>query len=534
MNADGIAYLDIGDAYMRGDWQNAINPVWSPLYSWILGLVMSVIRPPMAWEFAVVHLVNLGLFLFSFLCFEYFWRQLGHYRQSATDAHRRSLPDWAWLTLGYALFIWVTLSLIAIWAVTPDMLMAGLVLLAAGLVARFRTGHLGWSSFLLLGLVLGLAYLAKAIMFPLGFVFLAVAWATPGELRRTTPRAAAALVVFLLVCLPYILVISRSHGSLTFGEAGTITYLRHVLGITDPHWRGDGKVFGNLSHPSRQLLSYPPVYEFAEPIGGTYPISYNPAYWYEGVTIPFDPGRQFQALVRNGIYYFELFGWQQGGLLTLVGLLYAVSSVRLPSLLVLVKRWGLLLAALTAFLLYGLVYAEGRYLGVFIVLLWADLFANIALPDSSSNRRIVRIASLLITILLLANIVAFNLEGYGRLSEAGNEASEEAPPAQPVEVAETLWQLGVDPGSPVGVIGYAYDAFWARLARVRIVAELVDWPGNPFWYGGPGVQHAAVEAFTDSGACAVVAEHAPDGASLPGWIQVKASSYYVYLLPENC
>ena len=40
MNADGIAYLDMGDAYWRGDWNMAINSVWSPLYSWLLGLVI--------------------------------------------------------------------------------------------------------------------------------------------------------------------------------------------------------------------------------------------------------------------------------------------------------------------------------------------------------------------------------------------------------------------------------------------------------------------------------------------------------------
>src|ERR1051325_8540895 len=45
MNADGISYLDIGDAYFRADWANAINPVWSPLYSWILGFANFVIRP---------------------------------------------------------------------------------------------------------------------------------------------------------------------------------------------------------------------------------------------------------------------------------------------------------------------------------------------------------------------------------------------------------------------------------------------------------------------------------------------------------
>lgn len=42
MNADGIVYLDIGDAYLRGDWAVAINPVWSPLYSWVLGLVVRI------------------------------------------------------------------------------------------------------------------------------------------------------------------------------------------------------------------------------------------------------------------------------------------------------------------------------------------------------------------------------------------------------------------------------------------------------------------------------------------------------------
>jgi hypothetical protein len=103
-----------------------------------------------------------------------------------------------------------------------------------------------------------------------------------------------------------------------------------------------------------------------------------------------------------------------------------------------------------------------------------------------------------------------------------------------VEVAETLWQMGVGPGGTVGVIGYAYDSFWARLARVRIVAELVDWEGNPFWYGDAALQQDVLRAFAGSGVCAVVAEYAPADAVLPGWEQVGASSYYVYPLPENC
>ncbi len=36
---DGVNYLDVADAYRRGDWSSAINGYWSPLYSWLLMLV---------------------------------------------------------------------------------------------------------------------------------------------------------------------------------------------------------------------------------------------------------------------------------------------------------------------------------------------------------------------------------------------------------------------------------------------------------------------------------------------------------------
>ena len=42
---DGISYLDIGDAYFRGEWNTAINAQWSPIYSWLLGLALYVFKP---------------------------------------------------------------------------------------------------------------------------------------------------------------------------------------------------------------------------------------------------------------------------------------------------------------------------------------------------------------------------------------------------------------------------------------------------------------------------------------------------------
>ena len=49
MNPDGVSYLDIGDAYWRGDWHNAINAYWSPMYSWILGLFVRALKPSAYW-----------------------------------------------------------------------------------------------------------------------------------------------------------------------------------------------------------------------------------------------------------------------------------------------------------------------------------------------------------------------------------------------------------------------------------------------------------------------------------------------------
>ena len=45
MGPDGISYLDIGDAYLRGDWYVAVNAMWSPFYSWLAGFWLMLFKP---------------------------------------------------------------------------------------------------------------------------------------------------------------------------------------------------------------------------------------------------------------------------------------------------------------------------------------------------------------------------------------------------------------------------------------------------------------------------------------------------------
>ena len=76
MNPDGISYLDIGDAYFRADWRNAINPVWSPFYSWLLGFANLITRPSISWQFPTVHITNFLIFLTALFSFEFMWEKL--------------------------------------------------------------------------------------------------------------------------------------------------------------------------------------------------------------------------------------------------------------------------------------------------------------------------------------------------------------------------------------------------------------------------------------------------------------------------
>lgn len=532
MNADGIAYLDIGDAYFRADWNTAINAVWSPLYSWILGLVNFIVKPPMQWEYPTVHIVNFFIYLFALTCFEFMW---GKVRGANSQTESLRLSDPLWWTLGYLLFIWTSLSLIQMWAVTPDMLMSGLVFLAAGLLAQLRSGDDRLRLFLSLGLILGLAYLSKTFMFSVAPVFFALVWLVQKRTWSAFKKTSLAAGVFLLISLPFILLISDVKGKFTIGEAGTVTYVRHVIGITDPHWQGDPLLGIVPAHPSRIIHESPRVYEFGEPIGGTYPLTTDPSYWYEGIEVKMSAGDLLRPLIPSGSFYLELFFQKQAILLACVIALYFMRQGTKYSTSEILNRWALVIPAVIAFGLYGLVLVANRYIGVWVLLFWADILANIRLPAAPNTKSWLNVLGGIAALGLLANIVMFNLDGFKRLNPTMGTASIEqtAPLAKPLEVAQTLRELGAQSGDKVGVIGYAYDSFWARLARVKIVAEMLEADAGDFWRGDALLQQGVLQAFGDAGVDAVVAEYVPAEVILDGWHQVGNSNYYIYVFAER-
>jgi hypothetical protein len=537
MNPDGVVYLDIGDTYLRGDWSSAVNAYWSPLYSWILGLSMHVLHPPMRWEFPTAHIINFFIYVFTLICFESVWlRLMRWHRANSSAGASATLPEWAWLALGYSLFIYSSLNLIKIWSVTPDMLVAAFVFLAAGLMVRIRTGLATWHTFAALGVVLGLGYLAKTAMFPLAFIFLAVSVFAVGNLRRASRVVPITFAFFLLIAGPYVAVLSSAKGRLTFGDTGKLMYAWHVNGVPHPHWQGEVLGAGTPEHSSRKIFELPPIYEFSRPFGGTYPVSYDPSYWYEGVMPHFELRGQINVLLSSLQYYFDLFFRQQGGLIVCVLILYFwMRKPRSTNIQNILQEFGLAIVALLAFGMFALVHVQPRYIGAFVVLLWADVLAAVRLPASQEARRLLSFAGAIMLSVMLMNIMAFNLQGFCDLTGVGKVNQVPSPqkagrPGWPGAVAEELHRLGIRPGDKVAVIGYAFDSFWARLARVQIVAEMFDWQAEKFWLGESALQSNVLRAFAGTGAKAIVAERVPSNVSPTGWHRVGNSNYYIYLL----
>lgn len=532
-DVDGISYLDMGDAYIRGDWGTAINGLWSPLYSWLLGIAGYLVQPLPEQEYQLFQIVNSVIYIFALFSFDFFIRQLLQYGRFQADKFSENefvrLPDWALLSLAYSLFIWSSFHWMFAWLQCPDMCVAAFVYLGAGLLLRIRAGATNWLTFVAFGTVLGLAYLAKAAMFPLGFVFLAVAALSTGDLRKSCPRVLSACAVFLLLAAPLIIALSIKTGRVTFSNAGRINYIWHVNGNSlswshFPHWQ-PGIGDGTPEHPAKKQFQAPVVYVFEPPGGGTYPMWYDPTYWWEGVSPRFSLREQIRALKVSGSFYYNFF-FDTPQCVLIVGLviLCLMSSSAGSCLKNLASQWVLLIPPIAAMVMYAFIHVETRYIGAFALVMWLGLFSGLRIPAQQQSRRLLGATAMAITGVILTVAV------FSTVAELRREDDHISDAASQWKKAASLQQIGLRPGDSVGVIGDTFGApRWARLARMKIIAEIPGAGAQEFWFADEVTRSQIIETFANAGAKAIVADNVPRGVSTTGWQKLGSRSDYVYL-----
>jgi hypothetical protein len=535
---DAIAYLDIGDAYVKGDWKTAINGYWSPLYAWVLGVTLAIFKPSAYWEFFVVKLVNFFAYILALIGFEFFLKELIFYRNTKisknTSEKIQQIPEWIWIVSGYLLFLWSTLRWTPLFCDTPDMYTAALVYFAAGIVLRLKARSPSWIAFIALGVTLAFAYFSKAVMFPVSIVFFAISAFSSSNLKCILPRVLVAFLVFAIVVAPYVTALSLSKGRFTFSDTGKLAHAWLVTGGVTPYryWQGREPGWGTPEHPPRIIYENPQVLEFAMPVGGTYPLWHDASYWYEGLKFQFNLKQQLFVLLKNCFFYWQYFlGSLTIGYLFLILVGGSVWGV----LNDLFRHWRLLSLAVAGLGAYaigidialavaGFAQPSTRYISPFVVLLFAGVFTSIRLPNSQRAKRLIVGTTLAILIVIGSQLA------LGGAKDAWAILNDPKPHIQ-WRVTESLQKLGIQSGDRVAILGsYMFpDYYWARLSRVKIIAEVLD--EKSFWQSSPAIRAEIFKAIDDTGVKAIVQEpgwQILEDELKQGWQKVGDTDYYVY------
>ena len=531
MVSDGMSYLDVGDAYFRRDWTAAVNGYWSPLYSWCLGLALHIFKPSLRWEFITVHLVNLIIYLMALLSFRFFLHSvLSDINEQVTERAEGvlALPEGILLGLGYSIFLWVSLVLIDPGLVTPDLLVAAIVFMIGSYLLELRI-HESYGKFAMFGVLCGAAYLGKAIMFPLGFGFLGILLLSGRLSKKRICGVLLSALLFLTVSSPFIAALSKQKGRLTFGDSGRLNYASLVNpGAPQVHWQGQPIGSGTPKHTTRQVLENPPVYEFAQPVAGTYPPWYDPSYWNEGVRPSFRLRAQTRVLVQSVRNYAIMLIGPQLGLIA--GLLIFILLGGAPTRRAIIFNWPLIAAAGLSIGTYSLVLVRPRYIGASVVLLALGILAGIRLPKKEQFSAAAKPVAAAIIATILFSVGAHVAEtAYKTMTVDGNPSQKDQ-----LEAAVGLQNLGLTGGDRVAVIGDGSFDFWARLARFRIVSEVSSLePGNrEFWASSWERRSLVYQKLRDTGAMVLVVWSPPANGMDPGWRRVAGTNYYARFLSK--
>ena len=525
IEGDGNNYLDVASAYLHGDWGHAVNGYWSPLFSWLLALCLGVFRTNPYWDSTVIHLLDFAGLLLSLFSFEFFFRAFLrlHIQLPASEEAETALSELGWWALGYALFLSTSLLLLTVVSTTPDVWVAVLTYLIAGLIVRIAFHRGGWHLFALLGLALGCAYLTKTFYFPMSFVFLLTAWFAARNPRKTFKQAVLGLLAFLLVAGPWIVVLSRAKHRFTFGDVGKVAFARFYDRPWHPFfWQGENGT-GIPKHPVRQLMVKPRLFEFATPVGGSYPPSYDSSYWIDGVRPHFRLSALLKVLRQSGGTFFQIWTLQLEYSLAIL-ILFFLLCAKADWLLLLRKQFYLWVPPLIACLNYAIVLVEPRYVAPFLLLLWVAAFDSLLGLKSDVSRRFAQALVLALLVMTGVRIAKYTTSDLASVLSGQENVN--------WQVAERLRGLGIQPGNKAARLSSTAGAHWARLAGVKIVAEIPHEDENIFWTADPVEKQRVLQVGASTGASFVVTRDPPACAAADGWISLGSTGYYVYRLPS--
>jgi hypothetical protein len=283
-------------------------------------------------------------------------------------------------------------------------------------------------------------------------------------------------------------------------------------------------------HPTRRLLQHPPLFEFDGPVAGTYPPWVDPSYWNEGLQGHFKLRPQIEVLASTIPSEARLLLRSRPELVVGVIVLALLSGhLCLGGLL---ELWPLIVVSLAGLGIYLPILEHDRHLGGFVLLLFLALIAAVRLRlDLQKAGGYVAVAVFLVMALGTADYTVRVATNHPAIAGSVPDST-----VQDLVAAEELHRMGAQPGDKVAVIGDGASAYWARLAKLRIVAEIMDTNNGAkeFWSAPEELKQNVYQAFAQTHAELLVTSCPLNPSPIPsGWRRLDATPYCIRPLPPS-
>ncbi|MDY9922814.1 hypothetical protein [Methanobacterium sp.] len=205
VGGDGASYISIANYYATGNWNDAINAYWSPLYSWLLApFLLSGFDPFQAVIISRALSLVIGFFTIIGV------------NQLAKTFEMDGLVKRAILISLLPIILFFALS-----RATPDLLVT--CILVYYFSAIFNSNYPDkWSNGVSSGFIGGLGYLAKSYIFPFFIVHFSLFNLIHYlKMRKTSilKNFAWGLVVFFIISGLWVVTISQEYSKVTIGTA---------------------------------------------------------------------------------------------------------------------------------------------------------------------------------------------------------------------------------------------------------------------------------------------------------------------------
>lgn len=480
-NPDGVSYIDLALAFTTDGPAALVNGYWSPLLPALLGLAYRIVPPTLDSMYAIAHVAGVLPFLVATWTYHRLLTALRTRLDDPNGPLAAALAGLGWVS--YLVFI---VKGIGLHLITPDMGVAAVAFWLAR--EALELGDAPWSGrrWIVAGLVLGVGYWWKAILFPVGAVWFVAAAAV--ALRRRDPwrgpvtGAAAYAAVSLVLIVP----VSLDVGRPTFGETGRLNYLWYA-NVAPYVWerclpRATGEAaaapFGRIARDS-VISEAPLTCAIDSPLANaTMPLWDDPSRYYRDAHTRFDAPRQMQA-VRNNVVMLQkelaLLG-PVTFLMTAAFWLAAFPAAASRARARIARAWSgavpmvALVVAPIGF--YLIVYVEFRHIAPFVAI------AAAAIPLAAQRlwKSGARFALACAMIACADFAWQHSTQTLIGLSLARATALGRAPERVPDTqlVARALRDAGIAPGSRVASYYATWNAEWAQLAGLRIRAHVPD------------------------------------------------------------